>query len=99
MKRHMKPILVALALAGAFLLALSNVRAHDFYEMHCCNNRDCKPVSDGEVTQTPTGFIVDGVAIDRPDARIRKPINEQFHLCRHFQTGQLLCIYPKLQGF
>lgn len=96
----MKPWILALALAGVFVLALGNMSpAHDLYEMHCCNNRDCKPVADNEVTQTSTGFIVDGQHVTRPDPRIRKPINEQFHLCRHFQTGQLLCIYPKLQGF
>lgn len=87
------------ALVAVFLCLISAASSHEFYEHHCCNNRDCKPVDDNEVTQTPGGFIVGGEHVTRPDARIRKPINERFHVCRHYQTGQLLCIYPKLQGF
>lgn len=96
----MKPVLTALALAGAFLFALGNLaKGHGPYEMACCSDRDCAPVPDDRVAQISGGFLVDGEFVPMRDPRVRRPINEQFHLCKHVTTGALLCIYPKLQGF
>lgn len=94
-----KGLFVAAALVAAFLLSLSNVRAHEFYEMACCHDRDCAPVDDSRVSPVNGGFLVDGEFVPMRDPRVRRPINEQYHICKHVTTGVLLCIYPKLQGF
>jgi len=87
------------AACAAFLLVGTHARGHDLYEVACCSNRDCAPVPDNRVAQISGGFLVDGEFVPVRDPRVRRPINEQFHLCKHVTTGQLLCIYPKLQGF
>lgn len=72
---------------------------HWFYEMHCCNQQDCKPVADSAVTETSAGFELHDIPefVERSSPKVRKPINEEYHVCRN-PAGALLCIYPKFQG-
>jgi hypothetical protein len=98
----MKRFLVA-GIAGFIavfvLLAVGVAKAHWQYEMHCCNQQDCKPVSDAVVTETSAGFQLNdqNEFVERTSPKVRKPINEEYHVCRN-PAGALLCIYPKLQG-
>lgn len=94
-----RTLIAATALVTVFLCLISAASGHGPYEVVCCSNRDCEPVSDERVSQVAGGFLVDGEFVPQRDPRVRRPINEQFHLCKHVTTGQLLCIYPKLQGF
>lgn len=95
----MRQAIATAALVAVFLCLVKAAGAHGFYEVACCSDRDCAPVDDGRVTQIDGGYIVDGEFVPQRDPRVRRPINEQFHLCKHVTTGALLCIYPKLQGF
>lgn len=92
-------LIPAAALVAVFLCLISAAGAHGPYEQVCCSDRDCAPVDDARVSQIDGGYLVDGEFVPMRDPRVRRPINEQFHLCKHVTTGQLLCIYPKLQGF
>lgn len=99
---RLKDWLVAAALSGGFLLVLSGMaRPHDLYEWACCSNLDCAPVADSAITTTDQGYRVNATMETVPygDARIRKPIDENYHVCRNQSTGVLLCIYPKIMGF
>jgi hypothetical protein len=101
---HWRRILLGLGfVVFAFWLFLQFVIAdawgHWQYEMQCCNLQDCKPVADSVVTETPAGFELHDIPefVERTSAKVRKPINEEYHVCRN-AAGALLCIYPKLQG-
>ena len=93
------------AIVAAFLLLFLvwffgfEADAHWKYEMACCNTQDCMPVEDKIVTETSAGFTLNdtGEFVERTSHKIRKPINEEYHVCRN-PAGALLCIYPKLQG-
>ena len=92
----------ALAIAiGALLAALlfSSAHGHENYEPACCSNKDCFPVADAIVTETSAGFTLNdtGEFVERTSTKVRKPLDEQYHLCRN-PHGTLLCIYPKFQG-
>jgi hypothetical protein len=87
-----------IAFAAALVLTVTAL-AHWQYEMHCCNQQDCKPVADSVVTETSAGFQLNDIPefVERSSPKIRKPINEEYHVCRN-PAGALLCVYPKLQG-
>jgi hypothetical protein len=98
MRRHL--IAGALAFAAVtILLGIKAAQSHWQYEMHCCNQQDCKPVADSVVTETSAGFELHDRPefVERGSPKIRKPINEEYHVCRN-PAGALLCIYPKFQG-
>jgi hypothetical protein len=99
----MKRFLIA-GIAGFIAVLSWDARAHEAhrgiqYEMHCCNQQDCKPVKDEIVTETSAGFELHDIPefVERTSPKVRKPINEEYHVCRN-PAGALLCIYPKLQG-
>lgn len=76
------------------------VFSHENYEPACCSNKDCLPVADAIVTETSAGFLLNdtGEFVERTSTKVRKPLDEQYHLCRNQYNGTLLCIYPKFQG-
>jgi hypothetical protein len=98
----MTRLIVAGFIAFFACLGLAGIKvaqAHWQYEMHCCNQQDCKPVADSVVTETSAGFELHDRPefVERGSPKIRKPINEEYHVCRN-PAGALLCIYPKFQG-
>ena len=95
-----KPVVAALVAAFLLLGYLAgDAWSHWLYERHCCDVRDCAPVADKIVTETPEGFTLNdtGEFVERGSPKIRKPINEEYHVCRN-PAGVLLCIYPRLSG-
>lgn len=87
------------AFVCVFSLFIYGASAHGPYEPSCCSDRDCAPVPDATVTETPEGFTLNdtGEFVARTSSRVRRPLNEEYHLCRS-PSGLLLCIYPKYRG-
>lgn len=91
------------ALAALTLLFLtSSASAHSFYELECCHDKDCAPVEDGGVKETPSGYVLpDGSTIPYGDKRIRFSPDSRFHWC-HGQPvmGQVstICLYIPGRG-
>lgn len=50
-------VLVALVAAAVVLLA-QPAPAHEWYDGACCSDRDCRPVPNGTVRGTPTGYVL-----------------------------------------
>jgi hypothetical protein len=90
---------IAAFAAVCALLVVGIAKAHDAYEPACCSNKDCFPVEDKIVTESSAGFLLNdtGEFVERTSTKVRKPLDENYHLCRN-PAGTLLCIYPKLQG-
>src|SRR5690606_10090355 len=78
-----------------------SANAHDLYEWQCCHDKDCAPVDDAAVMDTPDGLriVATGETVKFGDPMIRRPIDERVHICRNPYSNKLLCIYPKLRGF
>jgi hypothetical protein len=81
------------------LLGIKVAKAHDRYEISCCSKQDCAPVADAIVTESAAGFLLNdtGEFIERTSTKVRRPLDERYHLCRN-PAGALLCIYPKFSG-
>jgi hypothetical protein len=75
-------------------------RIPDWYDLNCCSNQDCKPVSDNEIElgevdgrpyarHKPTGvvFLWD---------KFRRSQDERYHICANKATGAPLCFYDRV---
>jgi hypothetical protein len=121
----MRHLLAPAALVAAFVFLAPLLWAQDVprglghpsagalhrYSTECCNAKDCEPVEDAAVKETPLGyevrymttrgFVASGF-IPYGDKRIKEPLDEKFHVCSLPQytepEGRLLCIYPKFVG-
>jgi hypothetical protein len=81
------------------LAGIKNAQAHGRYELACCSDKDCFEVEDKTVTESSAGFLLNdtGEFVERTSTKVRKPLDENYHVCRN-PAGALLCIYPKFQG-
>ncbi|CDZ51616.1 Hypothetical protein NGAL_HAMBI1189_40700 [Neorhizobium galegae bv. officinalis] len=54
------------------------------YPIQCCSDKDCEPVHDANVVESPEGYLVrdSGETIGYGDARIKQSPDDEFHLCR-----------------
>jgi hypothetical protein len=89
---HVPPVVLGLA------LMTGNAGAHQWYEAACCSDRDCAPVDDDQVRDTPDGGVdVDGFGhLNKSDSRLRLSRDYQNHLC--IIGGKLLCVYRRPKG-
>lgn len=68
------------------------------YSYACCSDRDCKPLSAGEVQETPEGYVLrkTGEVVGYQDKRVKESPDGTFHVCQvagDFDAGRILCIY------
>jgi hypothetical protein len=78
----------------ALLFTTLVVKTHDWYDQDCCSDRDCHPVPDGVVIDTPDGVKVYGRwTIPYGDKSLRWSRDDHDHIC----TNNLLlfCVYRK----
>ena len=90
----------ALCFAAVLLCTAERARAHSWYEVTCCSERDCLPVDDGVVVERADGVHVQGHGtLSRTDPRLRMSRDDRDHLCvsQHAAT-KLLCVYRKPNG-
>jgi len=84
--------LTVIVIAWLTLIALGiTARAHEWYPLECCSDRDCWRAGPGgaepEPRYSPTGWVLhDGTLIPHHEARPSP--DGQFHVCRH--GGSLL---------
>jgi len=103
MERYMEWLMaIMLTVVTAFLtfamafLALSMwsdiAKAHSWYELECCDTRDCEPIPADQVKVTPEGFITpDGQLI--PFASARVSADRDYHWCK-YQKNSTAVIWP-----
>ena len=97
---------------AAFLLAIVSVApstsAHEApkgwaYPLSCCSNFDCKPVSNGSVSERPEGYVIStGEVVAYNDKRIRNSPDGEFHWCAHqsgLDAGRTICLFVPPRGF
>jgi hypothetical protein len=68
-------ILTAITVSGV-------ASVHSFYDMSCCSDRDCHPVTNGGVAETRDGFYV-GKKFFRKDeiSGVYPSPDRRFHVC------------------
>ncbi|NIX75493.1 hypothetical protein [Microvirga terricola] len=81
--------------AGAWLSGISATGAHDWYPPWCCNDHDCRALSEekGEtVREAPDGWhLWDGRIAARGAARLSP--DRKFHLCEEPTTRAIICFF------
>lgn len=88
---------VVRTLAGAILLLLgaSEAMAHSWYPVWCCNDHDCRELSEerGEtVVEAPDGWhLWDGRLLERGSERPSP--DSKFHLCEEASTKAIICFF------
>ncbi|MCA0425642.1 MAG: hypothetical protein LCH61_20430 [Proteobacteria bacterium] len=75
-----------IAVIAAILLLTTRARAHEWYPIECCSDRDCWIAGDGgaepEPRATPSGWVLhDGTLVPYHEARPSP--DGRFHVCRH----------------
>jgi hypothetical protein len=89
---------VLAALLG--LLAVGSAEAHSWYPFWCCNDDDCRPLSEemGEtVSETPDGWLLwDGRLAARGSVRLSP--DRHYHLCEEPRTKAIICFFAPLGG-
>lgn len=87
------------------LLLLAQLHIHsedslpDWYDYHCCNVRDCKPVNDEDISFE----ILEGIVIVRykPTNNIfyknqfRKSQDDRYHVCINKLNNNSICFYDR----
>jgi hypothetical protein len=87
----------ARVIAGATLLLFSapSSWAHDWYPAWCCNDKDCRELSEerGEtVLEVPFGWrLWDGRLIERGSERPSP--DSKFHMCEEATTRAIVCFF------
>jgi hypothetical protein len=71
-----------------------------YYDGSCCSNKDCMELPDGQVKETPKGYLIvtSKEIIPYSDARIKKSGDEHFHRCNS-TLGTTRCLYVPSRGF
>ena len=96
----MKAIIIFIA-----LIISSQVFAHSWYDLECCDLRDCEPMPKGSVILTPQGYYLpNGVTV--PYDQARPSMDEDYHWCRWNKDspvvihppGKNICFYAPLGG-
>jgi hypothetical protein len=84
-------------LTGAALLLSGMIaaRAHDWYPVWCCNDQDCRALSEdrGEtVLEIPYGWrLWDGRLVARGSERPSP--DSKFHMCEEATTKAIICFF------
>ena len=66
--------------------------SHSWYELECCDTRDCEPLAPDQVKVTPDGYITpDGQLIKFGEARVSA--DGDYHWCK-YQKDSTKVIWP-----
>jgi hypothetical protein len=84
---------VRLLIFLSLLILARNAQAHSWYDIDCCDTRDCRPAEAGEVTVVPDGFDVRVGTQFRHFARteFRQSQDARFHIC--VTPATIRCLY------
>lgn len=92
-------VAVLIAAAAGLLASAVTAKAHSFYDLSCCSENDCKPLPDGSVKITQSGYLWDGETFPFNDKRVKYSPDGKYHGCALQYTGSKLCLYVPPQGF
>lgn len=92
---------ICFLLAGMLitLWQCEDANAHSWYDLYCCNEKDCKELKHDEVTEDGDSYIViiDGkVVYEIPkDSKIIRPSQDaNYHICTSpYNLAQPRCFY------
>jgi hypothetical protein len=85
-------MIILWAIVLAWLFSYHSARAHSWYELECCDTRDCEPLAPDQVKVTPEGYITpDGQLIRFGEARVSA--DKDFHWCK-YQKNSTAVIWP-----
>lgn len=91
---------------GAFVVGwvilATKARAHSFYSIICCSNKDCAPVPDGTIKASAMGWVVPGYGtIPFNSSKIQESPDGHFHMCvlPSHKTDPLRCLYIPPQSY
>ena len=96
--------------AALFLCTSANLpaSAHEAksgwaYPLECCSNRDCKEVSEANITQRPDGYVIaeTGERVGYQDPRLRDSPDGVYHWCSAAgaKDGRTICLFVPPQSF
>lgn len=88
-----------LSLALALVAGAPEVRAHSFYDLECCSDKDCWPMGkdsdarEPDPTMEPGGYVTfDGIFV--PHDETRPSPDGRFHICRYGGAANGQVIQP-----
>lgn len=83
--------LVAILVIALMLQAwvVTAAYAHSWYEVECCDTRDCEPLAPDRVTLTKEGYLLpNGVLVRYGEERPSRDYD--YHWCRNLGTKQII---------
>lgn len=108
-------IMIITALGFAYGMMVTDASPHEAtntagqplgwtYPWACCSNMDCKPLADGAVAETPSGYVIKstGEVIAYADKRVKDSPDGQTHWCAHqagLDAGHTICLFVPPRGF
>jgi hypothetical protein len=73
------------------------------YPLSCCSNYDCRPVTNGAISERPEGYVMrNGEVLAYNDKRIRRSPDGDYHWCSHnsgLDAGRTICLFVPPRGF
>lgn len=68
-----------------------------WYDLDCCDLRDCRPIDESEVRITPEGYVwtneTGSYVFPHDSTSLRWSRDGQYHGCEIKSTGRKLCLY------
>lgn len=95
-------------IAAVIVLPALPATAHDaptgwHYDLACCQNRDCRPISSSAVKEGPDGYLItiDNETVPYKDGRIKDSPDGLFHWCTvdGRDDGRTICLYVPPRGY
>lgn len=89
---------LAVIAVAMLLFAYSAARAHSWYPIECCSDRDCEPLPDDAVAIVAGGYLIKATGELIAEQEARQGKDEVFHVCRSPVTGIRLCFFKPYSG-
>lgn len=88
---------ITVVLIAACLLA-SPAAAHEWYPASCCSEKDCTPLTEADVKETPDGWLIQGRHVVRYGKQTGPSPDGRFHGC-FTEAKYLNCFFAPPPGF
>lgn len=74
------------------------------YPLVCCSNQDCRQISDINIKETHSGYVLTttGEVVPYLDRRIKHSPDDMYHVCQQhgdFDEGRILCLFVPPKSF
>lgn len=94
-----KNAFVAAMLSAVFLLVMTFLaKAHSWYPIECCHDKDCAPHPTADVQESPDGYLLKSTNEFIARKGVRYSPDSRFHICRNEYTQKIICFFVPSNG-